>query len=513
MQRGYISGSVIRGRRILEEATEVGGEQSRGVQGRLAEEGRLDGGHPDGERIALFPQVGVLIGKLAALRRLSSFLPPALPDAPIALLNLFSHMDPLLPTSEFPQLSVGGAAPPSLHNWRDVIAPADCSAGDLHLSHYPLEPEVIPFSGEKLSKGAEDLNLCLVGYSIGRRPYYEALLTAIKKTWVLKCSLQLLSLSDSFFLFKFACSEDMDMVYSRGVWFLLGKPFILQKWHPKFKPKRETLPLSPFGSKYMTFPLHVGIRKGFQGLQARLEFRLLVNKTRLTYARVCVLVDNQATYPEEITVSLDGDVVALKVQYEWKPSQCDHCKSLVHYSALCLSKPQIEDSGNPQTVASKPFPRRGRSKNRISRNKDASIPPPVRLSNKSFSPLPSAHSNLASDLPPISSPNSLGLPLHYQPHSHLQISYLIIKHPTPNYPLQRSLTSHCQAPFSPSNVLPHNKFEALGALSDTTILLDSSVCEDQMDKINKGKGKAQQIACTVGIKKSARGKHSKKAPI
>ncbi|KAL0906374.1 hypothetical protein M5K25_024864 [Dendrobium thyrsiflorum] len=126
---------------------------------------------------------------------------------------------------------------------------------NLNLSFYPSEPEIIPFSGEKLSKGAEDWSLCLVGYSVGRRPFYEALQEAIKKTWPLKGSIQILSLSEGFFLFRFSCFEDYDSVWSRGVWFILGRPFILQQWHPKFKLKRENLTSVPILIKIHDLPL------------------------------------------------------------------------------------------------------------------------------------------------------------------------------------------------------------------------------------------------------------------
>ncbi|KAI0510969.1 hypothetical protein KFK09_011585 [Dendrobium nobile] len=134
---------------------------------------------------------------------------------------------------DFPPLvtSVRGASPPQ-RNWLSAFGPpesAPASLNDLHLSNFPSEPEIIPFSGDKLSKGADDWSLCLMGYSIGRRPFYEALLGALKKTWSLKGSIKLLSLSEEFFLIRFSCSEDLEMAWSRGVWFLLGKPFVLQK--------------------------------------------------------------------------------------------------------------------------------------------------------------------------------------------------------------------------------------------------------------------------------------------
>ncbi|XP_020696924.1 uncharacterized protein LOC110109998 [Dendrobium catenatum] len=209
-----------------------------------------------------------------------------------------------------------------------------------------------------------DLMLQFLSLGTRRRPYYEALLGAIKKTWKLKGSLGMFSLSDGFFLFPFSCSEDFDLVWSKGVWFLLGKPFILQKWHPKFKPCRENFSNVPIWVKIHDLFLACWNSEGISRIASKIGIPLAADsltakKTRLTFARICVLVDCHATYPEEIKVSLDGDIVALKVQYEWRPSPREHCKSLVHFFSFCPEKPQA-DGGKGEAFTNK-LPPRGRS--------------------------------------------------------------------------------------------------------------------------------------------------------
>ncbi|XP_028550733.1 uncharacterized protein LOC110115963 isoform X2 [Dendrobium catenatum] len=233
--------------------------------------------------------------------------------------------------SDFPPLVQAPVVFPSStpRNWNKVFGPEPSAPKVLCLSYFPQEPEIVPFSDEKLTKGGEDWNLCLVGYSIGRRPFYEALLGDIKKTWSLKGSVQLLSLSDGFFRLCFSCSEDYEMVWSWGVWFLLGRPFVLQKWHPKFKPQRENFTSVPIWVKIHDLPLACWNSEGISRIASKIGIPLAADnlteqKTRLTFARVCVLLDNNAVYPEEIKVSLDGDIVSLKVQYEWRPFPCDH---------------------------------------------------------------------------------------------------------------------------------------------------------------------------------------------
>ncbi|XP_020697335.2 uncharacterized protein LOC110110279 [Dendrobium catenatum] len=297
-------------------------------------------------------------------------------------------MDTALMSSDFPPLgmSSGVQVCQTTKSWNKVFESDNSSQKSLKFSHFPSEPDIIPFYGEKLSNGGEYWKLCLVSYSIERRPYYEALLGAIKRTWSLKGSVQLLSLNDGFFLLRFSCVEDFDMVWSRGVWFLLGKPFVLQKWHPKFVPKRVDFATVPIWVKIHDLPLACWNSEGISRIASKIGILVAADnltemKTRLTYARVCVLVDCNALYPKEIKVSLDGDVVTLKVQYEWRPFPCEHCKSLMHLSSACPSKPNLDS--NPQN---KELPsNRGRSHSRKPRFRPHSRP-----QNTSKSPVTNA---------------------------------------------------------------------------------------------------------------------------
>ncbi|KAL0904023.1 hypothetical protein M5K25_026093 [Dendrobium thyrsiflorum] len=284
-------------------------------------------------------------------------------------------MDSMLSSLAFPPLpsSQAGASPPVLRNWANILDAQDpCSEENIPLSHFPSEPEIVPFSDSALAKGAQDWSFCLVGYSIGRRPFYEALLGAMGKTWKLKGSFQLLSLSEGFFLLRFSTVEDFDMVWNKGIWFLLGRPFVLQKWHPRFRPKRENFSSVPIWIKIHDLPLACWNSDGISRIASKVGIPLAVDsltakKTRLTFARVCVQVDSDATYPEEIPISLDGDIFGLKVQYEWKPSPCETCKSLVHSTSFC-------PLNNPPTQPN-PAAARGRSSSRKPRRRTPSQKP------------------------------------------------------------------------------------------------------------------------------------------
>ncbi|KAI0492374.1 hypothetical protein KFK09_026645 [Dendrobium nobile] len=309
-------------------------------------------------------------------------------------------------------------------SWNKVFEPTTASANPLKFSHFPSEPEIIPFSGEKLSNGGEDWKLCLVGYFIGRR-YYEALLTAVKKTWSLKGSVQLLSLNDGFFLFRFSCAKDFDMVWTRGVWFILGKPFVLQKWHPKFVPKRKDFATMPIWVKIHDLPLACWNSEGISRIASKIGVPVAADsltelKTRLTFARICVLVDCMDTYPEVIQVSLDGEVVSLRVQYEWRPFPCQHCKSLMHYSSSCSKKLENETNEEGKAIGKESQNFRDRSTSR--RPRPRPISNTEHLDNLPFSKTsiqePINPQNSHKNQNSLESPSMvIGHPLQYQPHS------------------------------------------------------------------------------------------------
>ncbi|XP_020697964.1 uncharacterized protein LOC110110709 [Dendrobium catenatum] len=183
----------------------------------------------------------------------------------------------------------------------------------------------------------------------------------MQKLWPLKGSMTLLSLADGFFLLKFSTSEDLEAILSGGPWFLLGKPFILQCWSPKFKPKRDEAAPIPLLIKIVDFPLALWTPTGISRIASYIGVPISVdtltaNRTRLTFARVCVLISKDSELHAEIPIEIDGEDLVLSVLYDWKPDKCEGCGSFIHPFSLCPKNP------NPQPVLPpQPSKNRGRS--------------------------------------------------------------------------------------------------------------------------------------------------------
>ncbi|XP_020673293.1 uncharacterized protein LOC110092929 [Dendrobium catenatum] len=216
--------------------------------------------------------------------------------------------------SDFPPLqnpSILGPIPASSNvSFAKNLANPSATQDDFPVS-FVRPSQKLAFKEDDLTEGLSVWSFSLVGYSLGPRPYYERLLAAMKKVWILKGSFSLLSMADDFFLIKISNQEDFDLVWSRGPGFLLGKPFILQKWSPKFQPKRDELSAIPLWIKIVDLPLALWTPKGISTIASYIGIPLSVDsltakRARLIFARVCVSISKDSILPDEIPINIEG---------------------------------------------------------------------------------------------------------------------------------------------------------------------------------------------------------------
>ncbi|PKU84257.1 RNA exonuclease 1 [Dendrobium catenatum] len=256
--------------------------------------------------------------------------------------------------------------------WSSIAASPEPVLDSLPVSLIETPEVIVPFNKDYTAAAALEWKLSLVGYSVGKRPYYEALLSTAKRIWKLKGTFQLITLSDGFFLFKFSNAEDYEMVWSKGAWFFHGKPFVFQKWSKDFQPTRENFSMVLIWVRIIDLPLVCWNSEGISKIASKIGTPLSVDaltaaKTRLTHARVCIQVATTSAFPETVSISIEDVVFHLKIQYEWKPNPCATCKSMAHTSSHCPS--------NPQPPQQETQPPRGRSTSRNHRRQHTSQGP------------------------------------------------------------------------------------------------------------------------------------------
>ncbi|PKU63742.1 Uncharacterized protein MA16_Dca022735 [Dendrobium catenatum] len=397
---------------------------------------------------------------------------------------------------EFPPLSSKVSSLPSgpaLSYNNIVAAPRPGNAFQLSSSTAPDDP--LDFNEPQVKATKDEWGLSLIGYSIGRRPYYESLLSATRKVWKLKGMMKLLSLSDGFFMLKFSAHEDYDMALAGGVWFFLGKPFVLQKWVPNFKPVREEFTSIPIWFKIIDLPLPCWTPDGISRIASKIGKPLAVDdltaeQTRLTYARVCVQVSKDCAYPETIPITILGEPFTLKIQYEWKPLPCQHCGSIVHTPDFCPSKP-------PSPQSDVQIPSRGRSNSRkppkpSQRNSSINSAPQNNPSTSSVTQQPPAqipainNQISANSIPATSQPSLVVIPPN-----NIQTTFTNI--PNLNSPTDEvPITSSIIIPQQQDKVISPNKFALLEESNVILQTTSSSSSQEQTRNVSQAQPKASR---------------------
>ncbi|KAL0927271.1 hypothetical protein M5K25_001434 [Dendrobium thyrsiflorum] len=300
-------------------------------------------------------------------------------------------MDPSTSFADFPPLSNPNppptTSPPSHPLVWDRIFSDPSPTCEFPISTLVTPEETIRFPKAAIAAASEEWNLTLVGYSMGKRPFYVTLLNTVRRSWKLKGTLKLISLNEGFFLFNFSTKEDFDMIWNKGAWFILGKPFVFQKWNPHFTPKREEFTSVPIWFKIMDLPLCCWTPTGISMIATKIGTPLSVDsltasKSRLTFARVCVQVDSSAQYPDTIPIDVDGKIFKLQIQYEWKPSRCSLCQSINHEAPECPSNQTQKLPPVAQSHRGRSTSRKHRSQSRYQKGILPSPKPPVISTNR-----------------------------------------------------------------------------------------------------------------------------------
>ncbi|KAI3971173.1 hypothetical protein MKW92_025451 [Papaver armeniacum] len=91
-------------------------------------------------------------------------------------------------------------------------------------------------------------------------------------------------------------------------------------------------------------PLHLWNATGFSRISSLVGKPIMTDaptamKTRMSFARVCVEIDANCSFPSKLPFQIDDMKYEVRAEYPWKPSACSHCKSFGHTSGKCISNP------------------------------------------------------------------------------------------------------------------------------------------------------------------------------
>ncbi|KAF9599585.1 hypothetical protein IFM89_001081 [Coptis chinensis] len=68
-------------------------------------------------------------------------------------------------------------------------------------------------------------------------------------------------------------------------------------------------------------------------------------RTRISYARICVVVDIEFKFPSFILSKIgEGDIVDIGLDYEWVPDLCTSCKIFGHFDSKCIKNKEVSEN-------------------------------------------------------------------------------------------------------------------------------------------------------------------------
>ncbi|KAK2977066.1 hypothetical protein RJ640_017590 [Escallonia rubra] len=122
-----------------------------------------------------------------------------------------------------------------------------------------------------------------------------------------------------------------------GPWSFDNKPMVLKPWTKDMSMEKEGLKTVPIWIKLPQLPLQFWSKSMLSTLGKPLfTDRMTASHERLNYARVCVEMDVDSDFPQEIP---NDWVHKHKVEYGWKPAMCKYCKVFGHVEISCYKKP------------------------------------------------------------------------------------------------------------------------------------------------------------------------------
>lgn len=144
------------------------------------------------------------------------------------------------------------------------------------------------------------------------------------------------------FLFKFTLEEDRKMVLDLGSVHLANKLFLILLWSPFSEQQIGSIKIVPVWMILWDVPLHLWNATGFSMSASYVGKPIMTDtptamKIRMDYARICVEIDVNCSFPEELPFQIENEKFKVRAEYPWKPTSCSHCKSFAHSTARCNS--------------------------------------------------------------------------------------------------------------------------------------------------------------------------------
>ncbi|PNX84577.1 hypothetical protein L195_g040639, partial [Trifolium pratense] len=174
---------------------------------------------------------------------------------------------------------------------------------------------------------------------LGRRIGYKALETRLKQMWVRKGVINIIDLSNDYYLVTFSHEDDQYAALMDGPWFIYDHYLTVKEWSPNFHPASDTIEKVAVWVRISGLPIEYYDAKVLHFIGDRIGKTVRVDKNTLTqergkYARLCVEVDLTNALLAMFTIKNRK----YNVEYEGLHLLCITCGRFGHYKEGCPDK-------------------------------------------------------------------------------------------------------------------------------------------------------------------------------
>lgn len=138
---------------------------------------------------------------------------------------------------------------------------------------------------------------------MGRRPPFLFVKEAVERVWRIKNGFTMKPYGDRCFLFEFNSNEDRERVLETRCFHIASQLFVVKPWHLFVEMELEDMKTIPIWVIFKKFPMELWDEEGFSLVASVIgnplfTDRLVEERKRTSYARICVEIDTNCKYPK-----------------------------------------------------------------------------------------------------------------------------------------------------------------------------------------------------------------------
>ncbi|XP_059658632.1 uncharacterized protein LOC132304955 [Cornus florida] len=177
----------------------------------------------------------------------------------------------------------------------------------------------------------------VVGYVMGKKPYYPYFKAFVAKYWAKDFTL--VYLKDGFFMVRFKNGEDVSKVLSQ-IHTFEGRPVIMKRWNKNVNLQKEILETVPVWLRIHDLPVHCHNEKSVSKVCSSFSKPIYIDKPETHTDKgifVRVMVEVEVT-EDSMAIDIHGVDCHVEFEYEWKPVVCKLCQRVDHIENRCPLK-------------------------------------------------------------------------------------------------------------------------------------------------------------------------------